>query len=169
MKLIPEHRQPTAWFLLAILLTIVGFIALSYTYKPNDRAFPLMVGYTAIPIILLDFLTLTKTKIGQKISVFFSAKTPEQIDQDADTTERSLGKEMVVFLWMILLVLGIYLFGFLPITPVFVFCWMKYRGAYSVRMSLYSAFCTLAFIYILFEIVLQYELYAGILMEIYGS
>ena len=169
MKLIPEHRQPTAWFLLAILLTIVAFIILSYTYKPNDRAFPLMVGYTAIPIIFLDFLTLTKTKIGQKISVFFSGKTSELIDQEADTTERGLGKELVIFLWMGLLVLGIYLFGFLPITPVFVFCWMKYRGAYSVRMSIYSAVSTLAFIYILFEVVLQYELYAGVLMEIFGS
>ena len=46
---------------------------------------------------------------------------------------------------------------------------MKYRGAYSVRMSIYSAVSTLAFIYILFEVILQYELYAGVLMEIFGS
>ena len=70
MKLIPEHRQPTAWFLLAILLTIVGFIAVSYTYKPNDRAFPLMVGYTAIPIILLDF------SCTQTMKYYVSALSP---------------------------------------------------------------------------------------------
>ncbi len=167
MRMIPESRRPTAWFLLAILAAILAFIAVSYTYKPNDRIFPLMVGYAAIPLILLDLLTLTETKIGERISLFFSAKTPEQIDEEVDRTERRLDRELIVFLWMSVLVLGIYLFGFLASTPVFVFCWMKYRGDYSIRSSLYSAISTVGFIYILFELVLQYELYTGVLFELF--
>lgn len=36
-------------------------------------------------------------------------------------------------------------------------------GGYSVRHSLYLAAGTLGFIYVMFEIILQYELYRGVL------
>ncbi len=168
MSMIPEQRRPTAWFLISVLAVIILFIVISYSYAPNDRMFPLMVGYAAIPLILLDLLTLTNTKAGERISLFFSAKTPQQVDEGVDKTERPVGRELMVFIWMGLLVLGIYLAGFLPVTPVFVFCWMKLRGGYTVRQSLYSAFATLAFIYVLFEVVLQYELYPGIFLYWWG-
>lgn len=162
MSLIPQHRQPTAWFVLFILAVVILFIVTSYQYKLTDRMFPLLVGYVAIPLLLLDFLTLTNTKIGEKFSVMLSAKTPTQVDEDSDKTERSVKTELMVFLWMALLVLGVYLAGFLPVIPVFVFCWMKFRGGYSIRMSGYLAIGTIVFIYVLFAVILQYELYPGI-------
>lgn len=162
MSLIPQHRQPTAWFILFILAVVILFIVTSYQYKLTDRMFPLMVGYVAIPLLLLDILTLTNTKIGEKLSVMMAAKTPTQVDEDADKTERPVKTELMVFLWMALLVLGVYLAGFLPVIPVFVFCWMKFRGGYSIRMSGYLAIGTIVFIYVLFAVILQYELYPGI-------
>ena len=168
MSFIPRHRQPTAWFVLFILAVVILFIATSYQYNLTDRMFPLMVGYVAIPLLLMDLLTLTNTKFGEKISLMLSAKTPQQVDEDADRTERPVKRELIVFLWMSLLVLGIYLVGFLPVIPVFVFCWMKFRGGYSVRMSLYMAIGTIAFVYVLFEVILQYELYPGIFLYWWG-
>ncbi len=165
---IPEHRRPSAYYILIILAVVILFIVTSYQYKITDRMFPLMVGYVAVPLLLLDLLALTDSKIGEKISVFFSAKTPKEVDEDADPTKRTLGQELLIFLWMGALVLGIYLIGFLPCTPVFVYCWMKYRGGYSVKESAYLAIGTIVFVYVLFELILQYELYPGIFLYWYG-
>jgi hypothetical protein len=164
---IPEHRRPSALYILIILAIVVLFIATSYQYQLTDRMFPLMVGYFALPLLVMDLLALTDSKIGEKISIFFSAKTPEKVDEDADTTVRSLKQELMIFMWMGILVLGIYLIGFLPCTPIFVYCWMKYRGGYSVRESAYLAIGTIVFVYVLFEIILQYELYPGIFLYWY--
>ncbi|MBT5049348.1 MAG: hypothetical protein HOM58_12690 [Rhodospirillaceae bacterium] len=162
MSLIPQHRRATAWFILFILAVVILFIATSYQYKLTDRMFPLMVGYVAIPLLILDLLTLTDTRMGEKISIMLSAKTPTDVDEASDSLVRPVKTELIVFLWMALLVLGIYLAGFLPVIPVFVFCWMKFRGGYGVAMSGYLALGTIVFVYVLFELILQYELYPGI-------
>ena len=165
---IPQHRRASAYYILVILAFVVLFIVTSYQYKLTDRMFPLMVGYVAVPLLLMDLLALTDSKIGRKISVFFSAKTPEEVDKDADKTKRTMAEELKIFMWMGTLVLGIYLIGFLPCTPIFVYCWMKFRGGYSVRQSAYLAIATITFVYVLFEILLQYELYPGIFLYWYG-
>ncbi len=165
---IPQHRRASAYYILVTLAFVVLFIVTSYQYKLTDRMFPLMVGYVALPLLLMDLLALTDSKIGNKISVFFSAKTPEEVDKDADKTKRTMAEELKIFMWMGTLVLGIYLIGFLPCTPIFVYCWMKYRGGYSVRQSAYLAIATITFVYVLFEILLQYELYPGIFLYWYG-
>ena len=165
---IPEHRRPSAYYILIIITVVILFIATSYQYKLTDRMFPLMVGYFALPLLVMDLLALTDSKIGENISIFFSAKTPRKVDEDADKTERTLPQELMIFMWMGALVLGIYLIGFLPCTPVFVYCWMKYRGGYSVKESSYLAIGTIVFVYVLFEILLQYELYPGIFLYWYG-
>ncbi len=165
---IPEHRRASAYYILFILAFVILFIVTSYQYKLTDRMFPLLVVYVALPLLILDLLALTDSKIGEKISIFFSAKTPEQVDEDADKTERTMAKELTIFAWMGALVLGIYLVGFLPCTPIFVYCWMKYRGGYSIRESCYLSIATTAFVYILFELILQYELYPGIFLYWYG-
>ena len=165
---IPQHRRASAYYILVILAFVVLFIVTSYQYKLTDRMFPLMVGYVAVPLLLMDLIALTDSKIGRKISVFFSAKTPEEVDKDADKTKRTMAEELKIFMWMGTLVLGIYLIGFLPCTPIFVYCWMKFRGGYSVRQSSYLAIATITFVYVLFEILLQYELYPGIFLYWYG-
>ena len=165
---IPQHRRASAYYILVTLAFVVLFIVTSYQYKLTDRMFPLIVGYVALPLLLMDLLALTDSKIGRKISIFFSAKTPEEVDKDADKTKRTMAEELKIFMWMGMLVLGIYLIGFLPCTPIFVYCWMKFRGGYSVRQSAYLAIATITFVYVLFEILLQYELYPGIFLYWYG-
>ena len=130
--------------------------------------FPLMVGYVGIPLLFMDLLTLTDTKLGEKVSLFFAAKTLADVDEKADKTERPITIELTIFLWMGLLTLGIYLFGFLPCIPIFVYCWMKFRGHYSIRKSAYLEISTVVFVYFLFELILQYELSPGIFLYWYG-
>lgn len=165
---IPQHRRASAYYILVILAFVILFIGTSYQYKLTDRMFPLLVGYVALPLLIMDLLSLTDSKIGEKLSIFFSAKTQKQVDKEADKTDRTITKELLIFLWIGALVLGVYLIGFLPCTPVFVYCWMKYRGGYSARKSAYLAIGTIAFVYLLFEIILQYELYPGVFLYWYG-
>ena len=64
---IPEHRRPSALYIRIILAIVILFIATSYQYKLTDRMFPLMVGYFALPLLIMDLLALTDSKIGDSI------------------------------------------------------------------------------------------------------
>jgi hypothetical protein len=52
--------------------------------------------------------------------------------------------------------------GFLIASPIFVFLWMLVGGGKPLKLSLYVGFATFVFIYLLFEQVLSYELYRGV-------
>ena len=65
---IPEHRRASAYYILITLAFVLLFIVTSYQYKLTDRMFPLLVGYVALPLLILDLLALTDSKIGEKIS-----------------------------------------------------------------------------------------------------
>ena len=61
---IPQHRRASAYYILVTLAFVVLFIVTSYQYKLTDRMFPLMVGYVAVPLLLMDLLALTDSTIG---------------------------------------------------------------------------------------------------------
>ena len=58
-------------------------------------------------------------------------------------------------------VLGIWLFGFLAFSPLFVAVWMMVGGK-TLKNAIYGGAFTLAFVYLLFEIAFQYELFRGV-------
>ena len=95
---IPEHRRANAYYILIILAFVILFIITSYQYKLTDRMFPLLVSYIALPLLIMDLLTSTDSKLGEKLSLFFSAKTPKEVDEDADKTVRTIGQELKIFM-----------------------------------------------------------------------
>ncbi len=156
----PEHRATTA-FACAILVFMFYFIFESYAYKPAIRLFPLLIGFTGVVLCILDIFSNTDTAFGRVINTVFGTELAKRDIQEP----RKLTKELAIFAWMSALVLGIYVFGFLVMTIVFVFLWMWVQGGRTIKSSLYTAIATFGFIYLLFSVILRYELFIGVLFE----
>ena len=156
----PEHRG-TFGFAIGVLAFMFYFIFESYAYKPAIRLFPLLIGFSGVVLCILDIFSNTNTALGRIVNAVFGTELAKPDHQ----APRKLTKELAIFAWMSALVLGIYVFGFLVMTIVFVFLWMWVQGGRTIKASLYTSIATFAFIYLLFSVILRYELFVGIVFE----
>ncbi|MDX1486306.1 MAG: tripartite tricarboxylate transporter TctB family protein [Alphaproteobacteria bacterium] len=155
--LVEEDKHNALYFAFGIMAFMIFFLHETYALKGKERTFPLIIGYAGVVLSLLDIASITETRAGHVVTRFFGA------DLDpAEIRPRALTRELAIFLVMGLGVLGIWLFGFLIASPIFVFLWMLIGGGKSVKLSLYVGLATFVFIYGLFELVLKYELFRGI-------
>jgi hypothetical protein len=153
-----DHLTPL-YFAFGVMAFMIYFLYETYGYAGKVRTFPLVIGYAGVVLSMLDILSLTDTRLGHGITRFFGAAlVPEE------NVSRKVSRELIVFAAMGLSVLGIYLFGFLLAGPVFVMLWMLIGGGKSLKHSLYGGEATLFFVYVLFELVLRYELFRGIVV-----
>lgn len=157
--LVEEEKHSALYFAVGILAFMIFFLHETYELKGKEKTFPLIIGYAGLLLSLLDIASVTETGVGRFVTRFFGATL-----DPSEIKPRTVGRELVVFAVMGLGVLGIWLFGFLIASPIFVFLWMLLGGGKSVKLSLYVGAGTFVFIYVLFELVLSYELYRGVVV-----
>lgn len=153
--MVVAERRASLYFAFGFLALMLFFIDQTYGYEGRVRNFPLIIGYAGVVLALLDIVSLTTSSLGTGITRFFGS----HLDEEA-LGGRSVSRELIVFAAMGGCVLGIWLFGFLVFSPIFVLLWML-AGGKSFRASFYGGIFTLVFIYLMFEIAFQYELYRG--------
>jgi hypothetical protein len=154
--LVDRDRHTALYFAFGILALMIFFIHQTYGYSGKVRNFPLIIGYTGVVICILDILSLSNRAIGSAICRFFGS----HLDV-AEMNNRSVSRELIAFAAMGGCVLGLWLFGFLVFSPVFVGLWMLVGGK-TVKNALYGSVFTLLFIYLMFEVAFQYELFRGV-------
>ncbi len=157
-----EARSLSAfWFALCVLGFFIFFVDQTYEYQGRVRLFPLLIGYLGIILSLLDILSLTRGKAGEIVTRSFGkAFDPTNLEG------RSALREVIVIGAMCLIILSIYLLGFLLSTPLVVVAWMLVAGRKPLPLTLATAAGSFVFVWFLFEFVLRYELYRGLVWEI---
>ncbi len=156
--MVEKEHHAALYFAFGIMALMIFFIHETYEMKGKVRNFPLIIGYSGIVFSVLDIASVTDTAIGRFVTRILGASLdPSEIKL------RRVGRELAVFAVMSLGVLGIWLFGFLIASPIFVFLWVLIGGGKSLKLSLYVGFATLVFIVGLFELILKYELFRGVL------
>lgn len=158
--LVPAERMSHLYFAFAILGLMLFFVHETYAYRGTVRLFPLIVGYAGILLALMDIVSTTETRPGRWITRIFGAAL-----EDEHIISRHVGREVLIFAAMAAAVGAVYLFGFLIVAPFFVALWMRFGGAKSLKTCFYGAVGTFLFIYLMFEVGLNYDLYRGILIE----
>jgi hypothetical protein len=153
--LVARDRLPFLYCAFGIIAFLIFFLHETYEYHGKIRTFPLIVGWTGIILSILDILGLTETRVARAINTFFGAHHQPSLGDAA------IGREAACIVAMAAGVVLIWLVGFLIASPLFVFLWMWRWGGKPVRTSLYGAVFTFAFIWILFEVLLSYELFRG--------
>lgn len=155
-SLVDRDKHTALYFAFCVLAVMIFFVHETYGYTGKVRNFPLIIGYTGIVICVLDVLSLSNLGIGGAITRFFGSHLDEK-----EMGGREIKRELIAFAGMAGCVLGLWLFGFLVFSPIFVALWML-AGGKSVRNSLYGGIFTLLFIYLMFELGFKYELFRGI-------
>ena len=162
-------KRGALYFALGLFALTVVFIYLSYDYAPGVRLFPLMVGYTGLILCILDLIGLTDTGLGRAIDSVFSGKAAGEAGEETGKAPPKfapeLSRQLIAMGWMVGLTIGIYIVGFMAVVPVYVFSSMLFQGKKSVKQCAYTAVGATAFIWVMFEFLLRYELYRGIFAE----
>ena len=144
-----------------LLLFAVGFLLLAYTYEGRTRQVPVLVGWILLVLCILDVIAASATRVGDTVKAFF---TGANIGGGGDDmTNYPVGKVALAILWPSAFVALVVAIGFVAAIPIYVFLFIAIQGRGGIRRAVLTSIITTACIYILFEQLLEYEIYQGML------
>ena len=133
------------------------YVWASYAYDTTSRALPWIAGVTATTLAVID--VVLKWRRGVERPREDSAHVPG----GPTHVTNAPAQEVVVFGWIGgFLGLAVVL-GFYASTPLFVFCYLKLYARKSSSVSAMTAFGLLAFLYVVFDVLMGYELFGGLI------
>lgn len=148
---------------LVVFAMMVGLLIWSYQLDPRGRTMPLLAAWAGVVISALDAIGRTDTRTGRWIGMILSDRLDMQKGKLGPV--RRLPVELLACLWMVIGIGLVVMFGFLLAIPVYVFAYMLIYGGRSLRQSGITAVVTTGLIWLMFEVMLRYDLYRGILFE----
>jgi hypothetical protein len=147
---------------LVVLAVGVGFLLWALTYEWSAAEVPILVASMTIILGAIDAISQTKTKLGRIVRRFVASQKIIEWKAEGDEEAATSRINSAIF-WILAYVAGVVLIGFVLMTPIYVFLYMKLHGGKSLLASAITAALTAMSIYIAFEIVFKYPLYSGIL------
>lgn len=146
--------------LLLIVLSIV-MIVWSYGFNETARTVPLLVGYGLLFLSGIDFYCRLDLPFANLLSDFWGAdfRNPE-MSHNPDWKA-----EAAQILWITGCVAAMLLIGILPTAPLFVMSYMAVNGSRRWPECLAGGAAVFGFVYVVFELLLDYQLYRGVLFD----
>lgn len=138
----------------------LGFLVWAYTYEGRAEMMPALTGWFLVVMSFLDILAHTGTRVGDAVAEFFAGKLTGEGKSEA---HGSLLRTLQAMAWPGFFVAGIIFFGFFVAIPVYVFLFMLLFGRKSLRAACIGALATTFFILVVFEWLLDYEVFRGVL------
>jgi hypothetical protein len=135
------------WPSFAILLFVLTYLASALlTLDGATRVVPLMAGAVTLMLLLIDIVRPAPTQDG-------AMQVPPR-------------REMNAIAYVAAAVISIQLFGFWLTIPIYLFTSIAWLGKQVFRTALTVSVLTSLSIYLLFEVLLGYSLYQGLLLEL---
>ena len=158
MTLSPRQRNLTVAFI------VLGFFVIMFLWSEQikdvrGREFPLLISGAGIVLAVLDVIARTETGIGRWLSLVLS----DTAHVTGDELIVGVTRELIVMLWIAVATALMVLFGFVAGIPAFVFAYSSLHGRRTLRQSAIAAIATVVMIWVGFELLLNYELYPGLL------
>ncbi len=143
-----------------LILTAI-YLATAYDYIPDARAVPAGVAWVMIVLLILDLVSRTRTPLGVTLMHWLNPAG------DPSKTEGAVRypalKQIAAVLWIAGFVAAMVLIGILYAVPLYVFLSLTVRGRRALWVAASIAVAAGAMIWVLFDVVLQLELYPGVL------
>lgn len=159
-------RYSALWNLVppvAMLAFSAVFLGWSYTYGERAQQMPVLVGWVMVFLCVLDVVASSGTRMGDMVRAFFSGTfVGEEVGAAAG---KPLGRTLVAIFWPMAFVALVAVFGFMPVIPVYAFLFVVAQGRKTVRQGIISAAVTTVFTYVVFELLLRYEVYRGLVFS----
>ncbi|MFC2040620.1 tripartite tricarboxylate transporter TctB family protein [Chloroflexota bacterium] len=157
------------WFSLLLLILALMFVGLSFSYKPEGRLVPLIVG---IPTLILAILVVLSERYPRLIRVF--DVNLEDMGRtgltEAVAIEESMPKENYsgqklrnLLIWIFGLFLLIFFVGYVIAVPLYLFLFLKFFSRASWLKTTIITLVMASIVYGGFEVGMRGNLFEGIL------
>lgn len=146
---------------LVIMAAAAIMFVWSLRYNATARELPLLVSAALFILGAFDLVCRLDKPGLSMLRDFWGA----DFRRAEMTHNPRVGDEVVKVAWMVGCVAGMMLFGILPTVPIFVLLYMTISGKRRWLESLIAAAVVFAFVYIVFEVLLDYRLYRGALFD----
>jgi hypothetical protein len=147
----------------ALFIVTIVYLITAYGYSPIARAVPAGVAWAMLVLVVLDLVSRTRTKLGTTLMHWLNP-AGEAAKHEGDIRYPAL-KQLGAVLWVGAFAVLMVLIGILYAVPVYVFGSLFLRGRRSLLLSGVVAAGATLMIWILFDLVLQLELYPGVLFS----
>lgn len=145
----------------AVVLFISAIVTLYFAqgYSEVSRRFPVMVSYALAVLACIDFYSRTRLPGVEFLNAFWGSG----FGRREMTHNPKLRDELIVAAWVLVAFFGMAAVGIIIAAPLFCLLYVRLRSGRSWLASLAVAVVVLVFEAVIFEWVLDYELYRGLI------
>jgi hypothetical protein len=155
-------------FTLCATLFVVLILWISTGYPPRARYVPQVVGIVGLICLLFQ---LVLDFFPGLVGYFRRVEKEDGLERDdvlveqasADGPESRL--EWIAYAWLLVLLAGLVLVGFLIFIPIYVLFYLRFQAQLSWIRSMIYGIGTWLFVYLLFVYLFEIRLYPGLLIE----
>ncbi len=142
---------------LVLIAIAIIMIVWSQRYNETARQVPLLVSYSLLVLAVIDLVCRFDQPLLRPLRDFWGADFQNREMKH----DPSPAAEFSQIFWIIGCVAGMMLIGILPTVPVFIFFYIAINGGRPWLESLFVTAIVFAFVYVVFEGLLDYPLYRG--------
>jgi len=142
---------------LVLIAVGIAMIVWSQRYNETARLVPQLVSYALVVLAFIDLVCRFEKPFLGPLRDFWGA----DFDNREMRHDPPPAAEVSQVLWIAGCVAGMMLIGILPTVPVFIFFYILINGRRPWLESLIVTAIVFAFVYVVFEMLLDYQLYRG--------
>jgi hypothetical protein len=146
---------------LVLIAAAIAMIIWSQRYNETARLVPLLASYSLLILAFIDLVCRFDRPFIGPLRDFWGADF-ENREMKHDPRPAA---EVSQVLWMVGCVAGMMLIGIRPTVPIFIFFYIIINGRRPWLESLIVTAIVFAFVYVVFEMLLNYQLYRGVLFD----
>jgi len=150
-------------FTACAILTVGALLWLASGYPPRARYIPEIVAIFALVCLSVQLIVEIVTGVRQRTTPL--AEGPPAEEAEAAQAGSSLRLELIAYFWLAVMLVGLFLFGFLVSIPVYILLYLRFQAQISWIAAFLYGFGTWAFTYFLFVRLFEIRLYYGVLFE----
>ncbi len=160
-----DNRAPKAVRSIWPAVVLAGFSALmifwSHSYGETARLVPVLVGWGMLALCIVDILSRLNLPFSQMLKDFWGADFRNREMKHNPAWKADIAQ----VLWVTGCVAGMLTIGILPSVPVFVMGYMAFHGGRRWLECVAAGAIVFGFVFVVFEVLLDYELYRGVLFD----
>ena len=140
----------------------VVFLVWSFAYEGRAHVVPMLIGWCAAALTLLDIYIQTGTRSARALRGILSGRALDSSTAPDGDAARASGPVRAC-LWVAAFVVLVAVIGFVAAIPVYTLAFMRLQGRLPWRRSAIAAVAIVAVTWIVFEQLLRYKVFEGAL------
>ena len=156
MKAMAERMIPAV---IAFAIAVI-FLTWSHAYEGRAHVVPMLIGWSAVVLTLVDILAQTNTRTGLALRGLLTGRP---LDSSSSANGGTSSAPIIACLWTAAFVGLVALIGFIVAIPLYMLFFMRFQGRLAWRNSALFALLITAVIWVVFEQFLQYRIFEGML------